>query len=603
MPGILGLITKMSRECAARQLREMLSVVRHEPSYSTGTWIDESLGAYVGWSERRNCFADGMPAANERGDVSLIFSGEDFPNPEVRGLLKRKGHSLGPAEASYLVHLYEENPQFESELNGSFHGIVADRTRQTIKLFNDRYGMHRLYYAQTEEAFYFASEAKAILKVRPELRSVDPRGLGELVTFGCVLENRTAFRGLHVLPGAASWTFRRHALEKKTTYFDPSQWENQEIADQESHFRKLCEILSQNLDRYFSGEEKVAMSLTGGLDTRLIMAWRKAPPQSLRCYTFGGMLRECRDVKVARHIARVCRQEHEVIPLGEDFLSRFDHYAERTVFLTDGCTSVRFAPDLYLNQQVARIAPVRMTGNYGDEVFRRSRSLKPAHPNQLIFQPELLSQAAVAMRTCSELTPNHPLSFALFQQAPWAQYGLSALEKTQVSTRSPFLDNTLVRQMYRAPESTCVSNELRLRLIREGDPALRRIPTDLGFGGRGAAGSVQQRLHHLTMKAEYAYDYGMPQWLAKINRPCEALHFERAFLGRHKFCHFRLWYRSTLASYVRDILLDSRALSRPYLDREGMKTAIHGHLNGVNNYTTQIHQLLHLELLHRLFID
>jgi asparagine synthase (glutamine-hydrolysing) len=149
-----------------------------------------------------------------------------------------------------------------------------------------------------------------------------------------------------------------------------------------------------------------------------------------------------------------------------------------------------------------------------------------------------------------------------------------------------------------------VTNELRLRLIREGDPALRRIPTDLGFGGRdGAAGSVQQRLHHLTMKAEYAYDYGMPQWLAKINRSCEALHIERVFLGRHKFCHFRLWYRSILASYVRDVLLDSRALSRPYLNREGVKIAIHGHLNGVNNYTTQIHQLLHLELLHRLFID
>jgi asparagine synthase (glutamine-hydrolysing) len=105
------------------------------------------------------------------------------------------------------------------------------------------------------------------------------------------------------------------------------------------------------------------------------------------------------------------------------------------------------------------------------------------------------------------------------------------------------------------------------------------------------------------MKAEYAYDYGMPQWLAKINQSCEALHIERAFLGRHKFCHFRLWYRSTLASYVRDVLLDSRALSRPYLNREGVKVAIHGHLNVVNNYTIQIHQLLHLELLHRLFID
>ena len=36
-------------------------------------------------------------------------------------------------------------------------------------LFNDRYGMQRIYYHQSKDAFYFAAEAKAILAVRPEL--------------------------------------------------------------------------------------------------------------------------------------------------------------------------------------------------------------------------------------------------------------------------------------------------------------------------------------------------------------------------------------------------------------------------------------------------
>ena len=48
-------------------------------------------------------------------------------------------------------------------------------------LFNDRYGMQRVYYHESKEAFYFAAEAKAILAVRPELRRPDPRGLGEFV--------------------------------------------------------------------------------------------------------------------------------------------------------------------------------------------------------------------------------------------------------------------------------------------------------------------------------------------------------------------------------------------------------------------------------------
>ena len=57
-------------------------------------------------------------------------------------------------------------------------------------MFNDRYGMHRIYYHEAKEAFYFAAEAKAILAVRPELRRADPRGLGEFVACGCVLDNR-----------------------------------------------------------------------------------------------------------------------------------------------------------------------------------------------------------------------------------------------------------------------------------------------------------------------------------------------------------------------------------------------------------------------------
>ena len=75
--------------------------------------------------------------------------------------------------------------------------------------------MHRIYYHESKEAFYFAAEAKAILAVRPELRRADPRGLGEFVACGCVLENRTLFEGIHVLPPAAAWVFREGSIERK----------------------------------------------------------------------------------------------------------------------------------------------------------------------------------------------------------------------------------------------------------------------------------------------------------------------------------------------------------------------------------------------------
>src|SRR5438045_2375257 len=86
-------------------------------------------------------------------------------------------------------------------------------------------------WAAMKDAFYFAGEAKAILAARPELRTPSPQGLGEFAACGCVLENRTIFKDIHVLPAASSWVFRNAAVERKSTYFDPHEWEQQSSLD------------------------------------------------------------------------------------------------------------------------------------------------------------------------------------------------------------------------------------------------------------------------------------------------------------------------------------------------------------------------------------
>src|SRR5213083_839449 len=245
MPGIVGLLTRMPRKRAEPELLRMVEALRHENFYVTGTWVDESLGVYVGWAVRKESFADGMPLRNERGDVVLVFSGEEFPEPGTARRLKERGHRLDHGGPSYLAHLYEDDPSFPVGLNGRFHGLLTDRTRETAMLFNDRYGMHRIYYHEAKEAFYFAVEAKAILAVCPELRSADARGLGELVSCGCVLENRTLFKGVYVLPPASAWIFRNRSVERKQTYFQPQEWENQALLEPESYYRELRDVFSR----------------------------------------------------------------------------------------------------------------------------------------------------------------------------------------------------------------------------------------------------------------------------------------------------------------------------------------------------------------------
>jgi asparagine synthase (glutamine-hydrolysing) len=223
-----------------------------------------------------------------------------------------------------------------------------------------------------------------------------------------------------------------------------------------------------------------------------------------------------------------------------------------------------------------------MTGNYGDQILRRFRAFKATMPATDVFRPELLAHVTAARETYNCIADTHPLSFAAFRQAPWHHYSLLALEQTQLIQRSPFLDNELVRTNFRAPKSAVENNIIRLRLIADGNPALRQVRTDLGVGGKHEAfpGALVHRYQDFTFKAEYAYDHGMPQWVAPIDHALSPFHLERLFLGRHKFYHFRVWYRDALSKYVQEMLLDPLTLSRPYLDRKAVEAIVRGHLKG-----------------------
>lgn len=605
MPGIAGLITKLPRAQAEPQLRRMVETLRCESFYKSGTWVDEAAGVYVGWVVQEDSFSDGMPLQNDSGDVTLIFSGEEYPEPSTDASSNGHRHFNGKSSCSYLLQRYSQDRSFPLGLNGMFHGLVADRARGAVTLFNDHFGMHRLLYYEAADSFYFAAEAKAIVAVRPELRKADPQSLGELVGLSCILENRTIFKDVRALPAASVWGFRDGKLAHKNTYFDPSEWENQPALDAESYYHELRDVFARNLPRYFSGKQNVGMTLTGGLDTRVIMAWHKPEPGTLPCYTFGSMYRDNYDVRIGKRVASVCGQKHQVITVGKEFLERFPEYAERTVRLTEGTVDLYRAADLFVSQKAREIAPAKVVGTYGSEIILRSVMFKPATTGMVAFRPEFLRDVKQAGETYHAIRRQHPVTFAAFRQSPWYHHGILALEQSQLSVRSPYMDKDFVKMVYRAPKTNGAVDDVRIRLIRDGSAALACFHTDRGIAGNsGRLASASARGYlEFTFKAEYAYDYGMPQWLTRMDHYVSALHFERLFLGRHKLLHFRVWYRDALAKYVREILLDSRTLSRPYLDRKGVESIVKDHTSGTRNCTTDIHKLLTLELVQRNFFD
>lgn len=605
MPGIAGIISKTHPENNQIDIQAMISSMSHELFYNTGTWVNDNLGVYAGWVCHQGSFSDCMPVWNEKKNIVLIYFGENFTDLELFDKLKARHHKFDNSNASYLIHMYEEEGiSFLKELNGWFSGVLIDLQNNKIILFNDRYGMQKIFYHENQDAFYFSSEAKALLKVCPELRELDMQGVSEMLSCNCVLENRTLFKDICLLPVSSAWTFQDNKI-KKDTYFDPATWENQPWLEKSFFYERLQETFKKILHRYFRANQKIGISLTGGVDTRMIMANMDMPPDKYPCYTFGGMYRNSFDVTISRKIAEATGQTHNNIKLDMNFLKNFSDYAERTIYITDGYLDVSGTPEIYVNRMARDIAPIRLTGNFGGEVMRCLKHLKVGRFNHDLFTPDFNSYSANIKTILENQKKDSDLSFILFVESPWCNNNRLVSEQSQLTLRTPYMDNDFVALLYRLQTDIRRSKAMSLKLISDGNASLVKILTDKGLGGNTIfpITTLTHLYYEFLAKAEYAYDYGMPQWLASIDYAFKFMHFEKLFLGRHKFYHFRLWYRDELSDYVTSILLDERTLSRSYLNRTAVERIVNDHTRGYRNYTTEITQLLTIELIQRQLIE
>jgi asparagine synthase (glutamine-hydrolysing) len=607
MPGIVGIIDKGKNEQDEFLLNQMLNAILHEASYSYGKFIYNDLGIYIGWCVHKNSTIDCMPITNESKNIILFFSGEDFQEPSIIDELKRKGHVFQDGNASYLVHLYEEeNSNFFNKLNGKFNGLLIDKCKNKAFLFNDRYGFQRLYYYETTSKLFFSSEAKAILKICPECRKIRMDSLGQYFSMNCVLENKTLFDKVDLLPGASLWTIEKKASILKTNYFNLSDWENQPTISNELLYEQVQNTLIRILPKYFNPNEKIGLSLTGGFDTRIILANRKNPPNSFPCYTFGGMYRDCYDVKVARKVAAACRQQHQTLKLDENFLSTFPELAKKVISITDGALDISGVQDLYLNIFAKEVAPIRMTGNYGQEVFRASVAFKPNLSYLNLFKNDFIPDIRIAQETYNRCLAGKKLSFTLFKQAPWFQYGRYKIEESQLVVRSPYMDNDLVKILFQAQFQSNKNKDLSIYLVKNGqNKELARIITDRGYLGTmpSVISKLKRFYYEFTFKMEYISNFGMPLKLSKANLLYQKLHLEKLFIERHKFHHLGLWLKNELSTFVKDILFDDKTLSRSYINKKEVVDMVNNHIAGTNNHTGAIIKLISSELIYRHLIE
>lgn len=599
MPGIVGIISqKPAHQCAAL-VKSMVASMEHEPFYASGTYAVPEMGVYAGWVAHEHSFAAGQVFFNEEKNIALIFAGECFADPDMRPELRQKGHEVREPAGDWLVHLYEEEgDRFFAKLNGLFSGLLIDKRQGKAFLFNDRYGMERIYWHDTEDAIYFASEAKALLRILPELRAFDEEGVAQFLAFGCTLEWRTLFRGVQLLPGASLWAFESGKCHKKK-YFSPETWETQPKLTIDSFESEFQATFKRILPRYFESESKIGISLTGGLDSRMIMAGRPETIDGPVCYTFAGEKGETLDARLAARIARACGLDHHMLRIGPDFFSDFSSHADRTVYMTDGYFGTLGAHEIYLNKQAHYLAPVRLTGNYGSEVLRGMSTFKPTRLSSHLLNPGVSRSVYSAAR---HLTKENAVTFAAFHEIPWNLFGSFAASRSQVTFRTPYLDNEIVALAYQIPERARTSPLPALHFVKDNDPALSNIPTDMGkmSDSRGIRAALSRFFSKATFKLDYLNNEGLPHWLSPLDPLLRHFSSRAKILGLHKHLHYRSWFQQELSGYVKDVLTDARTQRSPLWNSDFLDSLATEHTRGRKNYVLEINAVLTLEAVERL---
>lgn len=614
MPALTGILSKYNKPDNLYYLNKMLNCLIYEDNYLWKLYIDKKIFLWLAWTYYKEENSINFPIWNEKKDIYIIFTGTLFISVDELNVLKSKGHKIENSNYNWVIHLYEDDEKaFFEKINGQFAGILVDHRKNVIYLFNDRYGMGRIYYKEVENQIFFSTEAKSLLEIFPDTRSFDPYSLSELLVCGCTLKNNSLFKGISILPPASVWKFEQGLSCEKRRYLhngyknDSRLLNRTQKIDEDYYYQIIKSTLRRIIPKYFITGKTIGISLTGGKDTRILLSLAQLENVDIKGYTFCSQYRENRDAKIGSIISKHLNIPFSIIKLSDDFLKSFPDLAEKTIYITDGLMDVSGAPDLYANKIAREIAPIRLTGNYGQEILESYIAFKPSLLSKKFINTELITYLEYAYKIYFEELKNcDRYSFILTKQLPWHHFSRYRLESSQIIMYLPFLDNDLTKIISEIPFEAQISlRNIRNRLLCDDSTILANIETDLGYkcNDESLIRKFKVFLEIFTFKAEYAYNHGMPDWLAFIDYCLKPLHIENFFLGRHKFYHFRVWYRDKLADYLKEVLLDRKALSRWHINKNAVKKLLLRHLRGIENHTYEINQLLTIELIYRKLIE
>ncbi len=325
MPGLFGILAKTPRLDDGRlreRARRMSAALRTVPWLEVEHWDGPRFSGgrvHLGLAN-----PEPQPIAGP-GGLQVWFDGELYPPGAERGITP---------DAERARELLSDPARGLAEADGVFALACYDPAAGELALATDRLGFRPLYWAETEDWFAYASEVKALLAAFDTLPPVDRTALLQFFGFDYMLGERTWWRGIRLLPPATVRRVAPGAGRSECRYwtFDAIR---REPRDEVEVIGELARLWSAAV-RQRSRPGLTPLLLSGGLDSRLILAELVRQGRPVRAITFGEP--GCPDLAIARAAARRAGAEHRAVPMDRESWWRG---RDEAIWQTDGLVSAR----------------------------------------------------------------------------------------------------------------------------------------------------------------------------------------------------------------------------------------------------------------------
>lgn len=369
-----GLLSNENTFGDGQLLQRMGEVLVHRGPDDSGSLMDGPCGMVhrrLSVIDLRSCGR--QPMSNEEGTVWIAYNGEVYNFRDLKNTwsLESRGHVFrSSTDTEVLLHLYEEiGEDFLLHLNGMYSLAIWDGRKGKLLLARDPFGVKPMFYTETGEGFWFASEIKSLLQVPGVDRRPSLRALQDYLAFDYVPGGLTPFQDIHeLLPGQVITINSETGSITRRQFFSFDYREDPGISEDQA-CRTSLELLEKSVERSLISDVPVGVMLSGGLDSSAMTALMARIRGDADFHTFSiGFNDSSFDESeyasiVARHVGTrhhsIMVTPERVAGLLPDYLAHIDEpYADGSAI-----------PTWLLAETASRHVTVLLSGEGGDEVY------------------------------------------------------------------------------------------------------------------------------------------------------------------------------------------------------------------------------------------